>query len=119
MPTGTYALENLDGRSLPTGVPCGGFDVIDGTIVLRADGVAVYALHYVEKGTNRDVTYASSGTVRRDGNRLLLDVIGRWSNAAASYPETVVLDVGVDVLRHGGVGAPCDASSVETYRLTR
>lgn len=114
---GSYALESIDGRAVPTGVPCGVWRVLEGSIALKENRTATLFFRYASLGSEEEITYSGTGTFRMGGDYVLLTVLGGWSHQSAQSEWQLGFEIEPGVLRRRFVGAECDASSTEVYRM--
>jgi hypothetical protein len=115
---GYYRLFDINERVMPTVVPCGGYIVHAGEVVIRSNYRANYSLLYTDQQTGDTVTFVADGDFRRKDKHLELDLRGRWSNRDKEETLKMLLRIeGNDVLYHDDVGAECDNRSTEAYLL--
>lgn len=115
--TGTYMLERIDDRALPTVAPCGVYDVREGHISLKPGRRARYTLRYGDRGTGEEIHYTATGSYRWQDGSLVLALRGAWSHQGTTHDQRIALKPGPAALLQERVGAACDASSTKHFRF--
>jgi hypothetical protein len=118
LPLGTYRLSRIDLNSLPTPEPCpSGLTILSGHVVLSPHGQVSVFQRDLDFTIIGQLKYSAEGSYFQQGDTLLMDLKGQWSDDQTVYPRRMKMVVNGNELLLQGLGAPCDGNSTAHYEL--